>query len=210
MKDQENSKKNIAGIILTVIISIGFLWALYQLSGSSGETKPPAPEYARMNEISAYENLKTIAAAQGKYIRRDWDNDGKKTYAMFYVHLWRSVSLDGKPIDVELIPRVLAFAMEATNPLKGYFYLDLRKRLGEGRKGQAFDYAKQWAIAAIPEDRRRTGVLTFIIDQTGAIHATTKFHDRPEYPYAPERNGWTRLHGIEGLKKFQETVSYPD
>jgi hypothetical protein len=46
----------------------------------------------RANEIEAYGNLKLIAAAQEKYIRKDWDSDGKKAYAIFYVHLflpWR-------------------------------------------------------------------------------------------------------------------------
>lgn len=210
MKDEKNNKKNIAGIILTVIITIGFVWAIFQLSVSSQEKKPLTPKGMRKNEINAYENLKTIAAAQEEYIQRDWDNDGKKTYAMFYVHLWRSVSLDSEPIEVNLMSRELAFAMEVTNPLKGYYYLDLRKRLAEGRKGQALDYAKQWAIAAIPQDRRRTGVLTFIVDQTGAIYVTTNIHTQPEYPYDPERSGWTRLHRIEDLKKFQETVSYPN
>lgn len=210
MKNEKTNAKNVTGIILTIIITIWFIWAISQLSGPSREQKPITPETMQLNEIAAYENLKALAAAQESYIRRDWDKDGKKTYAIFYVHLWRSVSKDSQPIEVNLIPKELAFAMEVTNPLEGYYYLDIRKRLMEGRKGEAFDYGKEWAIAAIPADRRRVGVLTFITDQTGVIYVTPGIHTQPEYPHDPEANGWTRLNSLDDLKKFQQTVSYPD
>ena len=206
----KNKKNNVIGIILTVIITIGFIWAIYQLSSLSKERKPLTGEEIRANEIEAYGNLKLIADAQEKYIREDWDSDGKKSYAMFYVHLWRSVSLDSEPIRVNLIAKELAFAMEISKTLKGYYYMDLRKRRIDIKTGQEFEYTKEWAVAALPGDRGRSGVLTFIIDQTKAIYVTAKMHSQPEYPHSPGGSGWTRIDTLEDIKKFQETVAYPE
>jgi hypothetical protein len=82
----KNKKNNVIGIILTVIITIGFIWVIYRLSSLSNEKKPLTGEEIRANEIEAYGNLKLLAGAQEKYKQKDWDSDGKKVYAMFYVH----------------------------------------------------------------------------------------------------------------------------
>jgi hypothetical protein len=206
----KNSKNNIIGIILTVIITLGFIWSIYLLSSLSNEQKPLIGEEIRANELAAYENLKLIAAAQEKYKQKDWDSDGKKEYAMFYVHLWRSVSLAGEPIGVNLIAKELAFAMEISNTLKGYYYLDLRRRRIDIKTMEEFDYAKEWGAAALPGTRGRTGVLTFIVDQSKRIYVTSKMHSQPEYPRDPGGSGWTRIQTREDLEKFQERVSYPD
>lgn len=206
----KNKKSNISGIILTVIITMGFIWAIYRLAGLSYEIEPLTGEEIRSNEIAAYRNIKAIAAAQEKYRQKDWDSDGKKSYAMFYVHLWRSVSLAGEPIRVNLIAKELGFAMEISKMLKGYYYMDLRKRRIGLKTREEFDYMKEWGVAAVPGNWKMTGVLTFIVDQTGAVYVTTRMHTQPEYPHDPGRNGWTRIHTREDLKKFQETVSYAD
>lgn len=206
----KNKKNTVTGIIITLIITIGFIWAIYQLSSLSEEQKPLTGEEIRMNELQAYRNLKSIAEAQDKYIRQDWDSDGKKAYAMFYVHLWRSVSLDSEPIPVNLITRELAFAMEVTQTLKGYYYMDLRKRRVDKRTRKPFDYTKEWGVAACPGNMGRTGVLTFIVDQTGVIYVTGKMHSQPEYPHDPAGSGWTRIDTLQDLKKYQETAAYPD
>ena len=206
----KNKKNNITGIILTVIITIGFIWSIYRLSGLSNDRGPLSGEEIRANELGAYENLKLIAAAQEEYKQRDWDSDGKKFYAMFYVHLWRSVSLAGEPIGVNLIGKELAFAMEESKTLKGYYYMDLRKRLIDIKAIEEFDYTKEWGLAALPGTRGRTGLLTFIIDQSNVIYATTKMHSQPEYPYDPGGSGWARIDSRADLEKFQERVSYPD
>jgi len=206
----KNSKNNIIGIILTVIITIGFMWSIYLLSSLTNEQKPLIGEEIRANEFAAYENLKLIAAAQEKYKQKDWDSDGKKVYAMFYVHLWRSVSLAGEPIGVNLIAKELAFAMDVSNPLKGYYYMDLRQRRIDIKTMEEFDYTKEWGAAALPGTRGRTGVLTFIVDQSKVIYVTTKMHSQPEYPHDPGGSGWTRIDTREDLEKLQQRVAYPD
>lgn len=186
------------------------MWSIYLLSSLTNEQKPLIGKEIRANELAAYENLKLIAAAQEKYKQKDRDSDGKKGYAMFYVHLWRSVSLAGEPIGVNLIAKELAFAMEVSNTLKGYYYMDLRRRRTDIKTMEEFDYTKEWGAAALPGTRGRTGLLTFIVDQSKGIYVTTKMHVQPEYPHDPGRSGWTRIHTREDLEKFQERVSYPD
>ncbi|MFC2146822.1 hypothetical protein ACFLRT_05610, partial [Acidobacteriota bacterium] len=91
-----------------------------------------------------------------------------------------------------------------------YYYMDLRRRRIDIKTMEEFDYTKEWGAAALPETRGRTGVLTFIVDQSKGIYVTTKMHSQPEYPQYPGGSGWTRIHTREDLEKFQERVSYPD
>ena len=172
----KNSKNNIIGIILTVIITIGFMWSIYLLSSLTNEQKPLIGEEIRANELAAYENLKLIAAAQEKYKQKDWDSDGKKVYAMFYVHLWRSVSLAGEPLGVNLIAKELAFAMEVSNTLKGYYYMDLRQRRIDIKTIEEFDYTKEWGAAALPGTRGRT------TSMRGSIATTSSSWTAPPAP----------------------------
>jgi hypothetical protein len=97
--------------------------------------------------------------------------------------------------------------MEVSKTLKGYYYMDLRKRRIDIKTRQEFDYTKEWAVAALPGDRGRSGVLTFIVDQTKTIYVTDKMHSQPQYPHSPGGSGWTRIDTLEDLKKFQETVA---
>ncbi|MCK4762424.1 MAG: DUF2950 family protein [Candidatus Aminicenantes bacterium] len=205
----ENKKVNVIAIILTIIISIGFAWAIWQLSGLHSKQETLARSGIQANELAAFRYLKRIAAAQEEYKDKDWDGDGRKVYAMFYVHLWKSVTAQGEPIAVGLIPKRLGFAMDNSNPLGGYYFMDLRKRVLENRIRRDFDYGREWGAAAIPGTRGRSGVLTFVIDQSRAIYATSTFHIEPEYPFAPERNGWTKISTIKELKDFQKKVNYP-
>ncbi len=210
MNESPKKKKiNITGIILTVIVTIGFIWALYRLVGLSEDKTPLTAARLQANEIRAFTQLKSIAEAQAKYIQTDWNRDGKKEYAMFFVHLWTSVSLRGDPIPVNLIPRELAFAMEDSLTVDGYYYMDLRKRGLEGNVLREIDYEKEWAIAAVPGTAGRTGVLSFIVDQSNVIYVTPRVHSRREYPYEPEGGGWKRIDTVAGLKAFQESVTYP-
>jgi hypothetical protein len=118
--------------------------------------------------------------------------------------------LDSEPIRVNLIAKELAFAMETSKALRGYYYMDLRKRRIDIKTREEFDYTKEWGVAALPGDRGRSGVLTFIVDQTRAIYVTAKMHSQPEYPHDPGGSGWTRIYSLEDLKKFRENVAYPD
>ena len=202
-------KITITGIIFVIIVTLCFAWVIYQLLVLPGEKiKLTGPEMRR-NEITAYRNLKSIAAAQEQYFQKEWDGDGKKSYAVFYVHLWRSVTPQGEPIRVKLIPKKLAFAMDISSPLEGYYFVDLRRRRIDLRDRKEFDYETEWGVAALPGIFRRTGVLTFIVDQTGDIYAAPRMHSEPEYPIDPVKSGWTRIASVKELKEFQETINYP-
>jgi hypothetical protein len=128
---------------------------------------------------------------------------------MFFVHLWTSVSQRGESIPVKLIPRELAFAMEDTLMVDGYYYVDLHKRRLEGNAFREFDYEKEWAMAAVPGNAGRTGVLSFIVDQGNVIYVTPRRHSQPEYPHEPEGSGWKRIDTAAELKEFQKFVNYP-
>jgi len=205
----KNKTVNITGIILTVIITVGFIWAVYRLAGLSEDDVPVTAARMQANEVRAFAGLKMMAEAQEKYIQTDWDRDGKRVYAMFFVHLWTSVSPGGEPIPVNLIPRKQAFAMEDTLTVDGYYYVDLRKRQLEGNTRREIDYEKEWAMAAVPGSAGRTGVLSFIVDQNKVIYVTPRMHGEPEYPNEPDRGGWTRIDTEAELKEFQKSVNYP-
>lgn len=205
----KNKKVNVTGIILTVIITIGFTWAIYRLVGLSEDKTPITAARMQANEVRAFAGLKSMAEAQEKYIQTDWDGDNKKVYAMFFVHLWTSVSLQGEPIPVNLIPRKPAFAMEDSLMVDGYYYMDLRKRRLQGNTLREFDYEKEWAMAAVPGTAGRTGVLSFIVDQSKVIYVMPRLHSQPEYPHEPEGSGWRRIDSEAELKKFQKSLSYP-
>src|SRR5664279_2689909 len=112
--DTPSRKKKLstAGIILTIAVSAGFVWAAMQWLGRDVSATQFTAEGMKANERKAFSNLQLISQAQKIYKETDWDGDGKKTYAMYFVHLWRSVSPTGQPIRVELIPRRLGFAMD--------------------------------------------------------------------------------------------------
>jgi len=205
----KNKTVDITGIIFTVIITVGFIWAVYRLVGLSEDDVPITAARMQANEARAFAGLKMMAEAQEKYIQTDWDRDGKRVYAGFFVHLWTSVSPGGEPIPVNLIPRKQAFAMEDTLTVDGYYYVDLRKRQSEGNTRREIDHEKEWAMAAVPGSAGRTGVLTFIVDQSNVIYVTPRLYSQPEYPYRPERSGWTRIDTGAGLKEFQKSVNYP-
>lgn len=195
--------------MFTIIVTLAFAWAIYQLLVLPGEKSGLTGDEMRRNEIAAYRHLKAIASAQAKYIKKDWDGDGKTSYAMFYVHLWRSVTPEGEPVRVNLISKELGHAMDISSPLAGYYFVDLRRRRIDRRNKKEFDYEKEWGAAALPGVYRGTGVLALITDQTGDIYATARMHSEPEYPIDPVKNGWTKITSLKELKEFQESVPYP-
>lgn len=210
MSNELKKKKiNMTGIIFTIIVTLAFAWAIYQLLALPSEKSKLTGDEMRQNEITAYRQLRAIAAGQEQYIKKDWDGDGKTSYAMFYVHLWRSVTPEGEPIRVNLIPKEVGFAMDISSPIDGYYFVDLRRwRIDRGNKKE-FDYEKEWGAAAQPGIYRGTGLLTFLANQTGDIYAAPRMHPEPEYPIDPVKSGWTRIASVEELKEFQKAVPYP-
>jgi hypothetical protein len=174
----------------------------------------------KANEQRAYERLKAIAAAQERYRQNDWNGDGQKTYAAFQIHLWRSVDPQGTPIEVELIPRELGFAMVDAFALDGYVFESLHVRAllrdAEGEPASAklagmreLDPAKEWAVVAKPATPRQSGRLDLLADSTGAIWATqARGAGKVPYPNDPAQAGWTEVRSAPHLAEIQAATDY--
>jgi hypothetical protein len=204
----EKRTVTITGVILTIAVTLGLIWSVLQLLDPGIDTPEPTALQKRENEITVYENLKKIAAAQTYYRQKDYDRDGEEEFAMFYVHLYTSVSPESHPIPVNLIPKQLAFAMGISRALDGYYFKDLRQQELAGGKRESFDYTRQWAVLAAPASKGRTGVLTLIAHHNGAVYVTPKMHTELLVPYEPERNGWAKIDSLAQLKQFQKHVTY--
>ena len=107
----QSRKTSALGVIFTFVVTIGFVWASVRLyrhyAGPSGFSAADA----QANELLAFESLKLVVKAQEQYKEVDWDEDGRKTYAEFLVHLWTCIDAKDDPVPVGLIPNELAFAM---------------------------------------------------------------------------------------------------
>ena len=209
-QNRNNAKITFTGVVVTIVVTLGFIWAVKEWSSHDWPSKSSIKDI-RANEIQAFKNLKRIALAQEKYRQTDWDKDGSKTYAKFFVHLWTSVSQESEPVPLGLIDKKLAFAMEASNASNGYFFIDLHNRSGPlvGKDQiEQLDYEREWAVTAVPAADRKAGFLIFIIDNSSDIFVKNHREVPSQYPYNPLSNGWTKIESIEQLKDFQKTLTH--
>ncbi len=185
---------------LVLLVTVGFLWAAAEWFRLDDWPRKPSPAAIPGNEAKAFERMQQIAEAQERYRQKDWDDDGEKSYARFMVHLWRTADTQGNPVEVNLVPRRLGFAMDYSLALDGYFYIDLRQRGQTLDRARPLDAAREWAVAAIPKAYRSTGILSFMVDQSGKIYAKDDPLPWPtRYPENPESGGWTEVSGKEAL-----------
>jgi hypothetical protein len=201
----------LVGPLLTVLLGVGLLWGVYAWLTWSRSPASVSTDEMKGNEQLAFRRLEAIIAAQERYKEKDWDGDGKRSYAAFHVHLWQSVDKDGNPVPVGLISRELGFAMVPRFAMDGYVYESLhsRKAIPAGsdlsaRSGDGLDPAKEWAVSAQPAARSWTGMLSLIAESSGKIWAP-----------GPSGQGkattrWTVVRSLEHLKEIQRSVSYPD
>jgi hypothetical protein len=199
----------ISGIIVSVAVTAGFVWAAMQFYNLyAGSVQLPASSL-QSNELQAFSNLQLISQAQKKYKETDWDSDGRKTYAKYFVHLWTTVNTSGEPIRINLIPKKLSFAMEAAKAVDGYYFVDLHERMSQQAGAQVpMDFEKEWAILGVPINNGQTGMLNFLADSSGIFVNSLKYI-APQYPENVTASGWTRIENIEQLKDFQKKISYP-
>jgi hypothetical protein len=193
----------------TVLVTLGFIWAAVQWYNRYDW--PPKLNINNMqaNEVRAFENLRLIAQAQEKYRARDWDGDGEKTYANFFVHLWTTVDKENGPVLIELIPRRLGFAMGPAEAVDGYYFVDLHSR-ALPTKGQETELycQKEWAVVGVPATFSKTGFLLFLTDNSGRIFAKNSREVPQSYPNDPLSDGWTGIESVQQLKALQRTVGY--
>jgi hypothetical protein len=207
----ESAKKTtLTGIIFSIVVTVGFIWAAFQWFTLWSKPRPMTAQDMQSNEQIAFQNLQTIAGAQKKYKEKDWDGDGKKTYAKYFIHLWSSVTTAGDPVFVGLIPKKLGFALESTRAIDGYYFNDLHDRLLPDNIGlQRLDYEIQWAVMAVPASNGQTGMLFLMADQTGLVFVNPAKFVSPQYIDDPVSNGWTKIDTIQQLKDFQKKIIYP-
>jgi hypothetical protein len=198
------------GIIVSIAVTVGFVWMASQLYNRDSDRAQLSVDEMKANEVHAFVNLQMISEAQNKYKETDWDGDGKKTYAKYFVHLWTSVNSKGEPVRIELIPKKLSFAMEAAKAIDGYYFIDLHERISHQASGQVpMDYENQWGILGLPVNNGQTGMLSFLADQTGSIFVNSAKYTVRQYPENPVADGWTKIEGIKQLKDFQKKLNYP-
>ncbi|UCG13398.1 MAG: DUF2950 family protein [Deltaproteobacteria bacterium] len=215
-RNKRSTASRTVSVTLTLLAAVAFFWAATEWL----ERNPWSPTGDRvdvfMNESTVYPNLMTIAEAQERFRQVDWNGDGEKTYALFLVHLWRTVDANVEPVEVNLIPKRLGFAMERSLATGGYYYRDLHKRelppeaksakvWSEARnnsdKSRPIDPTLEWYMAAVPKIYRRTGVHTFIVDGSGRIYAKD-LDGRiiSMYPYSPAHIGWKLIQTRKDLE----------
>jgi hypothetical protein len=207
----ESAKKTtLTGIIFSIVVTVGFIWAAFQWFTLWSKPRPMTVQDMQSNEQIAFQNLQTISDAQKKYKEKDWDGDGKKTYAKYFIHLWTSVSPSGDPIFVGLIPKKLGFALESARAVSGYYFIDLHERLLPDNKGmQPLDYEKEWTVLATPASNGQTGLLYFMADQSGRIFVNPAKFVSTQYPDNLISAGWVPIDSIQQLKDYQNKIIYP-
>ena len=148
------------------------------------------------NELAAMEVVAAMADAQAEYFSQR--HDGVKQYAQKFISdegkqnglYWKSPEGQPKSPLGPLAAYAAAtegFTPEAgkQQPFHGYFYRILTKQ-GAAAKGGAKDYVVNgkmtggFAFVAYPEKYGDTGVMTFIVDQSGVVYEKNLGKDTPE------------------------------
>lgn len=204
MKKDNTNKRNYIGIVMTVVISLFFVWAMREWYLRD---KPPEDRVTRAmlekNEIEAFKNLKKISEAQENYIKKDRDESGDLSYAKFVLQLNRTVTREGDYKNLNFIDKKLGFAMDRHKALKGYYFKDIRKRAVRGGQSIDIDYSKEWIVAAAPIANQVELRYVFLTDQTGKIYAKKGDLFPNEYPLIPEREGWILVNSLDDVLALQ-------
>jgi hypothetical protein len=204
---EEDKQATVAGIILTALVTVGFIWAGYQWFACSRGSSFPATTAAemRLNETRAFGHLQQIVAAQAEFVKTDWDKDGTKQHAVFMVHLHTVINEDNDPETIALIPKPLAF--RTARGYKGYSYREMRRR-GSPRASVELDYETEWGVSAFPVsfEKHRGERLSFLADQSGNILAKSDAYPTDVLPLDPLAEGWRPINTTEDLRAIQSNL----
>lgn len=209
MMKQTQSPNNlsIAGVLLTIGVTIGFLWAAWQWYQRDNWPLKLSVSAIQANEVQTFRCLQQFAQAQKLYKDADWDQDGRKTYAKFPAHLWVSVNKHNQQVPVNLVSRELGFAMGPDTTVNGYYFRNFdTQETPETTFIKKIDYASEWAMAAIPAIYRKTGLLMFLSDSSGQIFVKDARNIPLFYPANPQSEEWSKVDTLEQLQHFQHSI----
>ena len=208
-KTQSPNNLSIAGILLTIGVTIGFVWAAWQWHQRDNWPPKLSVSAIQANEVQTFQHLQQFAQAQALYKDVDWDHDGRKTYAKFPAHLWMSVDKHNQQIPVNLVSRDLGFAMGADTAVNGYYFRNFDTQETPGAAViRKIDYASAWAMAAIPAIYRKTGLLMFLSDSSGRVFARDARNPPLFYPADAQADEWSRVDTLEQLQQLQHAAEY--
>ena len=133
------------------------------------------------NELKALDVLNAIGVAQDDYYARAYDGKAKQ-YALRFVSsegkhdglYWKAEEGQEESPLGPLAAQAGAEGYKAPEPFRGYYYRILRKQ-GPHAEGGAKDYVVSgkmtggFAIVAYPAEYRKTGVMTFVMNQNRVV-----------------------------------------
>ncbi len=171
-----------AAAALLLIVALGFKY-----SGGGGGGRSVNIEE---NERRVLNSMLMYARDQEMYWRVMFSPKEKiRRFAEHFPDLYyKHKKFQGAPLWV----RECARAKSAEKAYRGYYYVDIKKDAA----GEAYDYRKGYAIAAIPADYGRTGNSTFIVNNEKGVYSKDTGGKAPDkWPTEMEmagENGWLR------------------
>jgi len=199
-KPSANKHYSLIGVMMTVAVTVALVWAGLQWKNRYNWPRPLTDKEKQANRTKTIENLQRIYAAQERYKLTDWDGDGRYVYSRYLANLWTTPNQESDPVQIDLIPKQLAFAMGPQRAADGYFYSDLKEREVDSRGTiRKNDYTKEWALAAVEADDNPEGGIVFLIDNSGTIMMKHVIVRPVTWPLDPLANGWKIVKNTEQL-----------
>lgn len=171
------------------------------------EKAPPTAEEMRQNELRAYEHMQQLITAQAEYIKHDYDKNFIIEYALFIPHLWRSIGEKNEKIQVSLLPKTTAFAIEKTRAVDGYYFIQkFTKPDPENPESRIdIDTSNEWGAMMAPAEAAN-GLVMFFADQSGRIYVRRALENL-DFPVDPASDSeWILLKDVEQLKELQRQL----
>lgn len=195
----------ITGVFSTLIITVLLAGTGYLLFFKTDKGINSA-EDIKQNERIAFNTIGLISEAQAEYIKHDHDNNGKLEYSRFVTHLWRTIGKNNEKIQLNLIPKKLAFAIKRTRARDGYYFVHkFTKSIPESEEEVDMDAEKEWGVLMIPA-ANDTGYLTFFTNQSGNIYVSHS-NMRRTIPNDPDTDdSWLLLKDIREVISLQQTI----
>ena len=195
---RSSSRCTVAGLLFSVAFAGCMLWFAGNWLSVAGWPKDGKKEPVGENEAEIFRLMGQIAKAQKEYWDRSAGILGQNQFAQFLAHLWITPDHQGRPVEMNLVPKRMALAMGRNHTLHGYFFVDVHERYGgPSEKTVKLDYSRQWAVAAVPAETPKTGFIVFLADESGKVFVKFVKNVPQKYPEEPLRSGWRAVESQE-------------